>query len=61
MQNCSNALYFKKENMSNDDIQELVDRLKKYVVQAYNAHDTYIAEDLNDAARLISEAFLGED
>lgn len=36
-----------------EHIQELVNALKKYAEQAYAQHDNYIAEDLQEAARLL--------
>jgi len=41
--------------MENQEVQALIERLRKYSEQEYNAHNNYIAEDLKDAADLLEQ------
>ena len=42
-------------NEKNLDLLQLIERLRKYSEQEYNAHNNYIAEDLRDAADLLMQ------
>lgn len=43
------------------EVQELIERLRKYSEQEYNAHNNCIAEDLMDAANLLEQLIAPSD
>ena len=46
--------------MENWEVQDLIERLRTYSEQEYNAHNNCIAEDLKDAADLLEQLVMKE-